>query len=94
MKGGSLSKLKEWVLGAVFGNVLFAEGLVQEICDDGKVATLVIGRENDGVLVLGNWRHGDRIMAKERKKRRSQLNSRSINCQRSVVVVGYWARGG
>ncbi len=51
--------------GSVFEDVLLAEGLVQEICNDGEVATLVVSRENDGVFVLGYWRHGDRKLVVE-----------------------------
>lgn len=39
------------------GDLLLCESAVEQPGNDRKVAALVIGWQNNGVLVLGNWGH-------------------------------------
>lgn len=48
--------------------ILFGEGAVEQPCNDGQVATLVVCRKDDGVFVFGRGIHDDEKVAKERKK--------------------------
>lgn len=61
-------------IGSICEHLLLGKGAVQEPSDDGQVATLVVGWENDRVFVLGDWRHSDWKPEKEWKKRILELS--------------------
>lgn len=46
----------------VRGDILLCESAVKQPGDDGEVAALIVGWENDGVFVLWNGGHPERLL--------------------------------